>query len=234
MTDLSTADSARIVAGFKAYYAGLALPEQAGNLYRLFVLKYAHSWKVARLCRVLAVGQGWDDGSVRAGTALGLLHDIARFAQLKVFGHFVDTQSIDHGRLGEAFLTGRLRTCEDVRKLAAVPLSDDKADLMLEDARVLSGFDFLGGMNNDTRAAVLAGIRLHNQRNPSLAEFGPNERMMIELIRDADKLDNMSMISNQMWHGNASLFSEMPYLTDRHEVRPEVTEQVQAGRLVGY
>lgn len=72
----------------------------AGDMRPMMELKREHCAFVARNCRDLAVGEGWDQRDVYTAEALGLLHDIGRFPQLEEFGTFMDAQSIDHGLRG--------------------------------------------------------------------------------------------------------------------------------------
>lgn len=59
-------------------------------------LKYEHSFRVMELSHQYAVRLKWNEEDVRLATAIGLLHDIGRFEQAKVYDTFNDDKSIDH------------------------------------------------------------------------------------------------------------------------------------------
>ena len=50
-------------------------------------------------------GMELTDEDVRLATLIGLLHDIGRFEQLKRFDSFIDSQTVDHAKLGIEVLT---------------------------------------------------------------------------------------------------------------------------------
>lgn len=59
-------------------------------------MKYDHSFRVMDLSHEYAIKLGMDAEDVYLATLIGLLHDIGRFEQLKVFDTFDDRKSIDH------------------------------------------------------------------------------------------------------------------------------------------
>ena len=63
-------------------------------------LKYDHSIRVMELSRKYAEILGFSDYDIRLATLIGLLHDIGRFEQLKVYNTFNDDISIDHALYG--------------------------------------------------------------------------------------------------------------------------------------
>lgn len=59
-------------------------------------MKYNHSFRVMDLSREYAIKLGFDAEDIHLATLIGLLHDIGRFEQLKVYDTFDDNKSIDH------------------------------------------------------------------------------------------------------------------------------------------
>lgn len=70
---------------------------QAGELHTLLKLKVKHTQRVARDARDIASDLGWPQEHVRAGEALGWLHDIGRFPQFQRYQTFNDAKSFNHG-----------------------------------------------------------------------------------------------------------------------------------------
>ena len=66
--------------------------------------KYYHSFRVSKLCRELAIALTLDNEQVDLATLIGLLHDIGRFEQVKIYNSFDDSKTIDHGGLGANIL----------------------------------------------------------------------------------------------------------------------------------
>ncbi len=59
-------------------------------------LKYNHSFRVMKLQEKYAKLLGWNEEDVELARIIGLLHDIGRFEQLKVYNTYDDSISIDH------------------------------------------------------------------------------------------------------------------------------------------
>ncbi len=77
-------------------------------------LKKAHIFRVTDFAEQIAInlksnpqdaGMELADEDVRLATLIGLLHDIGRFEQLKRFDSFIDSQTVDHAKLGIEVLT---------------------------------------------------------------------------------------------------------------------------------
>jgi putative nucleotidyltransferase with HDIG domain len=59
-------------------------------------LKYEHSFRVMELSKKYAEKLNFSEEDIHLATLIGLLHDIGRFEQMKVYNTFVDRKSIDH------------------------------------------------------------------------------------------------------------------------------------------
>jgi len=59
-------------------------------------LKYNHSYRVMKLQEKYAKLLGFNDEDIELARVIGLLHDIGRFEQLRVYKTYDDSKSIDH------------------------------------------------------------------------------------------------------------------------------------------
>lgn len=66
--------------------------------------KIGHSLRVRDINEQLAKGIGMDKEKVELAMLIGLLHDIARFEQRRIYDTFVDSESKDHGAWGVEIL----------------------------------------------------------------------------------------------------------------------------------
>ncbi len=80
---------------FEAFCAESAVPEGSAHL---AALKYRHTLRVRDLCMRIARALGWTEEDVNAAAAIGLLHDVGRFPQIREYGHFRDHDSFNHAR----------------------------------------------------------------------------------------------------------------------------------------
>lgn len=69
------------------------------------VLKISHSFRVMEQSKKIAESINLNEEQIELATLIGLLHDIARFEQMKVYGTYVDEKSVDHGDLGAKMLS---------------------------------------------------------------------------------------------------------------------------------
>ena len=67
-------------------------------------LKIEHTYKVADLCGKIAQSLQLSEEQADRAWLIGLLHDIGRFEQLRRFGTFIDSESIDHAAFGADLL----------------------------------------------------------------------------------------------------------------------------------
>lgn len=89
-------------------------------------LKVEHTYRVAGLCREIAVSEGFDLEDTALAWLMGMLHDIGRFEQIKRYDTFSDAASVDHAMLGAdiLFKEGKIRDYID----------DDMEDKLIETA----------------------------------------------------------------------------------------------------
>ena len=128
-------------------------------------LKIEHTYRVADIAEEIARSiPEMHENEVDLCWLLGLLHDIGRFEQLKRYGTFLDSQSIDHADLG--------------------------VDILFNDG-LINRFWFgpVTDMDPDEELATIElAIRQHNKL--SLPDSLPNrKRKICDILRDADKID---------------------------------------------
>ena len=66
--------------------------------------KINHSLRVMALSLKIAQNLGMDEADIEVATLIGLLHDIGRFDQMKIYNTFNDQISVDHGDYGAEVL----------------------------------------------------------------------------------------------------------------------------------
>ena len=66
-------------------------------------LKIEHTYRVCGLCQQIARSLDLPEEEVDIAWLTGLLHDVGRFEQQRVYGTFTDADSIDHAKYGAEF-----------------------------------------------------------------------------------------------------------------------------------
>lgn len=67
-------------------------------------LKYNHTLRVVDLCKNIALSLHLNDDDIDLAELLGLLHDVGRFEQIRVYNSFSDSKTVDHGDFGTYIL----------------------------------------------------------------------------------------------------------------------------------
>jgi len=67
-------------------------------------LKIAHTYRVAELSDTIAREIGFSDEDTDLSWTIGMLHDIARFEQVRIYGSFNDAETVDHADFGVKLL----------------------------------------------------------------------------------------------------------------------------------
>lgn len=70
-------------------------------------LKYCHTLRVIEFCGKIAQSLNLSEEDRKISMLIGLLHDIGRFEQLRVYDTFIDKDSIDHANYGIEILTNK-------------------------------------------------------------------------------------------------------------------------------
>ena len=125
--------------------------------------KYFHSYRVMNLCSLIAKSEKYDKNDIDTCTVLGLLHDIGRFEQWKIYNTYKDLESIDHANLG--------------------------IEILFENNKIK---DFYNIEKNYDE--IYDSIKYHNKIEiPD--ELSEHNKRLCRVLRDADKLDIMYLIS---------------------------------------
>ena len=128
--------------------------------------KIEHTFRVAELSERYANALGMGSTDAAWAWFFGLLHDIGRFEQVRRFGTFVDSQSVDHAELG--------------------------ADILFRDG-LIREFSIEEPVEEWIAMAEQV-IRLHNRL--TLPEtLDERTRRFAEILRDADKTDIFRVIA---------------------------------------
>lgn len=128
--------------------------------------KVDHTLRVAGNCERIARSLELDEERVSFAWFLGLLHDIGRFEQVRRYGTFVDSVSVDHAEFG--------------------------ADLLFREGLIGS---FCGGnLPEEWKALLETAIRQHNKLTLPDGLDGQT-RCFCDLIRDADKVDIFRVVT---------------------------------------
>lgn len=69
-------------------------------------LKIVHTYKVGELCEIIAKAENVSAEDIDTAWAIGMLHDIGRFEQCRIYDTFIDSESVDHAQFGCELLFG--------------------------------------------------------------------------------------------------------------------------------
>ncbi|MCR5268850.1 MAG: HD domain-containing protein [Lachnospiraceae bacterium] len=147
-------DRARVVDTFRAYTAAYDMSDPK------IKLKYDHTFRVADLCEKIAGSLSLSDADRDLAWLAGMLHDIGRFEQVRRFGTFRDSESVDHAHFGVELL------------------KDGLLETYLPEA----------AQDPETVGLLLKAIDLHSAfRLPE--DCTERELLFCNILRDADKVD---------------------------------------------
>ena len=128
--------------------------------------KVEHTYRVARNCELIAKSLGMSEEEETFAWFMGLLHDIGRFEQVRRYGTFIDSVSVDHAEFG--------------------------ADLLFSEG-VIDRFP-VEGLSEASLTLLETAIRQHNKL--SLPEgLDERSTRFCDLLRDADKIDIFRVVA---------------------------------------
>ncbi|MDD6311000.1 MAG: HD domain-containing protein [Firmicutes bacterium] len=124
------------------------------------LLKIVHTEKVAQITDEISEALGLCENDRDIAWSIGMLHDIGRFEQVRIYGTFKDAESINHASFG--------------------------ADLLFKEGLIES----FGGssMTDEELSFIETAIRQHNKFRIEDG-FSGRHLMFCNIIRDADKID---------------------------------------------
>lgn len=170
-------------------------------------LKIEHTYRVADIAEEIARSiPEMDENEVDLCWLLGLLHDIGRFEQLKRYGTFLDSQSVDHAELG--------------------------ADILFKDGLIdRFWFGSVTDIDPEEELDIIEfAIRQHNKL--SLPDSIPNvKRLFCDILRDSDKTDIFRVICETPYEVRMTRRAADTSLPAREEVMRCVREHRCVPRL---
>lgn len=100
-------------------------------------LKYYHTLRVMDFCREISESLNLSDNDIKISMLIGLLHDIGRFEQIRVYNTFIDKDSIDHADYGVNLLKNdnfmnKFTKDEEIQKLVLTAIHNHNK-YMIED-----------------------------------------------------------------------------------------------------
>ncbi len=122
-------------------------------------LKISHIERVSNKARQIAESLNLDEENIKLAELIGLLHDIGRFEQVRIYNTFMDKDSVNHAEYGVKILFNDGL----IRKF----IKDDKYDEII-------------------KKSILNHNRGYNEIDKNLDK---DELLHTKIIRDADKLD---------------------------------------------
>lgn len=101
----------------------------------LFDLKHDHTLRVRDMCVRIAEALDWPEGEVNLAAAVGLLHDVGRFPQIRDYGHIRDHDSFNHARRSMEIVQGEawLEDCEPDEQQAILDAIDQHNRLVVDE-----------------------------------------------------------------------------------------------------
>lgn len=167
-------------------------------------LKLKHMQRVEKISRFLASKIGLEDELIELAGAIGLLHDIGRFYQIKHFGTFSDSDSIDHAEASNIVLFDEGNLEKFIGKKMAVSYGE----------------------------VIKKAIYYHNKiyLPKDTSNFSYEELTLAKLIRDADKID---IFRGFLVSGFAVAF-QLKGGMDPAAITPEVEESFYKKELIDY
>lgn len=176
---MPTIERDRARAAFQAYVD----PYDMGN--PRIALKVAHTYRVAGICERIARAEGWPEPDADLAWLCGLLHDIGRFEQVRLWDTFRDGDSASHAAIGVAVLRG-----EDPAAVPAAVPARIQGPAPMHPAAPGPGSGHLryfvpDGSSDDL---VVSTVAQHSALRVD-GSLPARTRAFCDVVRDADKID---------------------------------------------
>lgn len=176
-------------------------------------LKVKHTYRVATLCDRIARSLKLPDYDIDLAWAVGLLHDVGRFEQIRNFGTFSDADSIDHAHYAVNILFDNGKLTDYL---------GDKNPYV---------YSYIENGSNNTKGGyenfniIKKAIWNHSAYR---IEEGLDERTVLfcNIIRDADKLDIFKVVNDTPLESMYNIDkNEIPYSEISSEVMQALREK---------
>lgn len=164
-------------------------------------LKIDHTYRVASLCEMIAKDIGLSDDDTDVAWLIGMLHDVGRFEQIKRYGTFDDSKSVDHAGFGADLLFNEKLIESYVPGFYSDGAKQHMSSVTEGEAKQhTSDFENVNIVNNMPKASLVENsklsdgqiveiaIRSHSAYKLS-ASLDERTLMFCNIIRDADKVD---------------------------------------------
>ena len=177
-------------------------------------LKIEHTYRVCGLCQQIAKSLKLSEEEVDIAWLTGLLHDVGRFEQQRVYGTFSDAVSIDHAKYGARILFGEIWE----QKTGISAGSEESLPEGIQADAGITIRDFVEDASEDQ--LLWTAVFYHSAyRIPE----GLDDRtaMFCHILRDADKIDILKVNVDFPLEEIYNVSTEVLY---RGEVTPEVME----------
>jgi len=138
-------------------------------------LKASHTYRVASLCEQIAKSLNLSETDCDIARCCGMLHDIGRFEQVRIYKTFFDSLSVDHAQFGADLLFKENLYEIFVPKKMPANYSQTESVQYLEEY-------------NSIRNLIEKAIRVHNVFILP-EELSEREKLFATILRDADKID---------------------------------------------
>ena len=187
-------------------------------------LKIEHTYRVCGLCQQIARSLDLPEEEVDIAWLTGLLHDVGRFEQQRVYGTFADADSIDHAKYGARILFGKV--WEEKHRLASG--SEESLPEEIQEDAGISIRDFVEDASCDE--LLWTAVFYHSAyRIPEALEDGAFIFVLRQLIVDVPELHSLRVVTwadaadairphafirNRLLHGMRRF---LPLLTAAHE-----------------
>ena len=175
-------------------------------------LKIEHTYRVCGLCQQIARSLELSEEEVDIAWLSGLLHDVGRFEQQRVYGTFSDAVSIDHAKYGARILFGE--TWERQAGLKAGSEESLPAGIQADAGITIRDF-----VEDDTEDQLLWTAVFYHSSYRIPEGLGERTAMFCNILRDADKIDILKVNVEFPLEEIYNVSTEVLY---REEVTPEV------------
>lgn len=169
-----------------------------GSLPPLMELKRVHTAFVEKNARDIATGEGFSDETAEVCAAAALLHDTGRYEQLRKYGTFRDSDSVDHAVFSHDIVKGNgwLDGDEHADAVLKAVLYHNRRDLpdgldglTLTAAHCVRDADKLDIFRVLEHELATTDWRRDNQAFWSLPVMAPPSREVLEAVRDGRPVD---------------------------------------------
>ncbi len=146
-------------------------------------LKVEHTYRVAGLCDRIARSLCMAEDDINLAWAIGMLHDIGRFEQIRQYGTFLDEDSVDHAHYATELLFGNGM------------IADYFGSINTDVYNYIENGSTDGKGLSESLGIIKKAIYNHSAYRIEKG-LGEREVLFCNIIRDADKLDIFKVVND--------------------------------------